>query len=63
MAGNVARMWEKRGISRSSLEKSEESKPLCDSGLDGEDDVKRDLKETGWVGVDWIDLAQDSGQT
>jgi hypothetical protein len=22
------------------------------------DNIKMDLRETGWVGVDWIDLAQ-----
>ena len=24
-----------------------------------EDNVKMDLQELGWVGMDWIDLAQD----
>jgi hypothetical protein len=23
------------------------------------DNIKKDLEETGWGGVDWIDLAQD----
>jgi hypothetical protein len=32
-------------------------------GLGLEDNTKRDLNVTGWVGVDWIDLAQDSGET
>jgi hypothetical protein len=26
------------------------------------DDNKMDLREVGWVGMDWIDLAQDRGQ-
>jgi hypothetical protein len=26
------------------------------------DNIKIDLKETGWDGVDWIDLAQDRDQ-
>jgi hypothetical protein len=26
------------------------------------DDIKMDLRETGWGGVEWIDLAQDRGQ-
>jgi hypothetical protein len=25
----------------------------------GEDNTKMDLKEVGWGGMDWIDLAQD----
>jgi hypothetical protein len=24
--------------------------------------IKMDLRETGWGGMDWIDLVQDSGQ-
>jgi hypothetical protein len=24
--------------------------------------VKRNLRETGWCGIDWIDLAQDRDQ-
>jgi hypothetical protein len=24
-----------------------------------EDDIKMDLQEVGWEGVDWIDMAQD----
>jgi hypothetical protein len=26
------------------------------------DNVKMDLRETGWVGMDWIDLAQNRDQ-
>jgi hypothetical protein len=26
------------------------------------DDIKMDLSETGWDGIDWIDLAQDRDQ-
>jgi hypothetical protein len=31
---------------------------LGDPGIDGEDNIKVDLKEVGWV-RDWIGLAQD----
>jgi hypothetical protein len=27
-----------------------------------EDNIKIDLREIGWSGMDWIDLAQDRGQ-
>jgi hypothetical protein len=27
-----------------------------------EDNIRKDLKETGWGGMDWIDLAKDMGQ-
>jgi hypothetical protein len=26
------------------------------------DNIKMDLREIGWDGVDWIDLAQDRGE-
>jgi hypothetical protein len=26
------------------------------------DNIKMDLEEIGWNGVDWIDMAQDRGQ-
>ena len=26
------------------------------------DNIKRDLQDVGWVGMDWIDLAQNSGK-
>jgi hypothetical protein len=26
------------------------------------DNIKIDLREIGWVGVDWVDLAQDRDQ-
>jgi hypothetical protein len=31
-------------------------RPRCTRG---EDNTKMDLKEVGWGGMDWIDLAQD----
>jgi hypothetical protein len=30
-----------------------------DIGVDGEDNIKLDLKEIGWEGVDWIHLDRD----
>jgi hypothetical protein len=30
--------------------------------LDGHDNIRMDLYETGWEGVDWIRLAQDRDQ-
>jgi hypothetical protein len=26
------------------------------------DNIKMDLRETGWIGMDWIDLAPDTDQ-
>jgi len=27
-----------------------------------EDHIRKDLRETGWEGVNWMNLAQDKGQ-
>jgi len=32
---------------------------LEDQGIDGRKNIKMDLQEVGWWGIDWIDLAQD----
>jgi hypothetical protein len=42
--------------------KSEEKRPLGRPGRRWVDNVKMDLKEIGWDGMDWIDLAQDRDQ-
>ena len=39
--------------------KSEGKRPLGRSRLRWEDSVKMDLREVGWGGMDWINLAQD----
>jgi hypothetical protein len=45
-AGHVARMGERRGAYRV-------------FGARWEDNIKMDLQEVGWGGMDWIDMAQD----
>ena len=33
---------------------------LMDSlGVGGEDNIKMDLQEVGWGGLDWVDMAED----
>jgi hypothetical protein len=39
-------------------EKSTLGRPRCS----WEDNIKMDLRVTGWGGLDWIDLAQDRDQ-
>jgi hypothetical protein len=41
------------------VRKPEGNKPLGRSGLRWEDNTETDLREIGWLGVDWIDLDQD----
>jgi hypothetical protein len=42
--------------------KPEEKRTLGRSRRRGEDNIKMDLREIGWGGMDWIDLAQDRDQ-
>jgi hypothetical protein len=54
-AGQVARMREKRTAYRVSVGK----RPLGRPRRGWENNIKMDLAEIGWGGMDWIDLAQD----
>jgi hypothetical protein len=42
--------------------KPEGKRPLGRLIRGWDDDIKMDLREIGWCGVDWIDLAQDRDQ-
>jgi hypothetical protein len=59
-AGRVARMGETRNAYRVLVGKPERKRPLGRPRCTWVDNVKMDLRETGWGGMDWIDLAQDS---
>jgi hypothetical protein len=52
-------MWENRNAYRILAGNPEEKKPLGRPRRKWVDNIKIDLKETGWGGMDWIDLAQD----
>jgi hypothetical protein len=60
-AAHVARMG-KRTAYRILVGKSEGKRPLGRPRRRLVDNIKIDLRETGWDGMDWIDLAQDSDQ-
>jgi hypothetical protein len=53
---------EKRNAYRILEEKPEGRRPLGRSRCRWVDNIKIDLTETGWDGVDWVDLAQDRDQ-
>jgi hypothetical protein len=58
-AGHVARMREKRNAHRILMGKPEgKRRPRRRR----EDNIIMDLREIGWGGMDWIDLAQDGDQ-
>ena len=57
--GQVARMWERRGVYRVLVGKSAGKRPLGRPRRRWEDNIKMDLQEVGCGGMDWIGLAQD----
>jgi hypothetical protein len=57
--GHVARMGEKRNAYRLLVGKPEGKRPLRRPRRRWVDNIKMDLLEIGWGGVDWIGLAQD----
>jgi hypothetical protein len=61
-AGHVARMGEKRNAYRIWVGKPEGKRPLGRPRHRWVDNIKTDLSEIGWDGVDWIDLPQDRDQ-
>jgi hypothetical protein len=58
-AGYVARMGEMRGAYRALVGKPEGRRPLERPRRRWEDNIKMDLRDFGWGGIDWINLAQD----
>jgi hypothetical protein len=52
-------MGERRGAYRALLEKAEGRRQLGRPRRRWEDNIKMDLREVEWQGVDWIDLSQD----
>jgi hypothetical protein len=52
-------MGERRGAYRALVEKPEGRRALGRPRRRWEDNIKMDLREVGWGGVHWIDLAQD----
>jgi hypothetical protein len=61
-AEHVARIGERMSTYRILVGKPEGKRPLRRPGRRWEDNIKMDLREIGWDGIDWIDLAQDRDQ-
>jgi hypothetical protein len=55
-------MGEKRNACRILVGKPEGKRPLGRPRRMWEDNIRMDLREIGWGGIDWIDLAQDRDQ-
>jgi hypothetical protein len=58
-AGNVVRMVETRNAYRRLVGKPEGKRPLGRLRCRWVGNIKMDIRETGWDGMEWIDLAQD----
>jgi hypothetical protein len=52
-------MGEGSGAYRILVGRPEGRRPLGRPRCRWEDDIKMDLQEVGWGGMDWIDMAQD----
>jgi hypothetical protein len=52
-------MGEGRGAYRILVGRPEGRRPLGRPRRRWEDNIKMDLQEVGWGGMDWIDMAQD----
>jgi hypothetical protein len=61
-AGCVARIEEKSDANRILVGKPEGKRPLGRPRSRWVDNIKIDLREIRWDGMDWIDLAQDRDQ-
>jgi hypothetical protein len=61
-AGHVARIGEKLNAYRILVGKPECKRPLGRPRRRCVDNIKMDLREIGWDGLDWIALAQDRDQ-
>jgi hypothetical protein len=59
MGASCKRYWESRDAYRVLVGKPEGMRQLGRQGRKWEDNIKMDLREVGWGGIDWIDLAQD----
>jgi hypothetical protein len=61
-AGHVARTEAKRNAYRTLVGKPERKRPLGRPRCRWVENINMNLREIGWVGMDWIDLSQDRDQ-
>jgi hypothetical protein len=62
MGGACSTHGEKNSAYRILVGKPEGKKPLGRPRRRWEDNIRMDLREIGWGGMDWIGLAQDKDQ-
>jgi hypothetical protein len=54
-------MGEERKVYRVLVGKPQGKRPLGKPRHGWEDGIRKDLRETGWGGTEWIQLAEDRG--
>ena len=57
--GHVARVGDRSGVYRVLVGKPDGKRPRGRSRRRWEDNIKMDLQEVGFGGMDWIELAED----
>jgi len=57
--GHVARVGDRSGVYRVLVGKPDGKRPRGKSRRRWEDNIKMDLQEVGFGGMDWMELAQD----
>jgi len=62
LARYVARMGEMRNVYNILVGKTEGERPLEKPRRRWEDNIRMDIREIDWEGVDWIELIQDRKQ-
>jgi hypothetical protein len=62
LAGHVARVETNRNAYRILVGNPEGKKPLGRSRRRWVDNIKMDLREIGWDGMEWVDLTEDRDQ-
>jgi hypothetical protein len=61
-AGHVARRGDTRNAYKILVGKPQGKRPVGRPRRRWVDNIKMDLREIGWDGINWIDLAQDRDQ-
>jgi len=61
-AGHVALVGEMRNLYKILVGKPEGKRSLERRRFRWEDNIRMDLREIGWHGVDWVHLTQDKAQ-
>jgi hypothetical protein len=61
-AGHIARTEDKRGVYRVLVRRPVGKRLRVRPRRRWDDNIKTDLRERGWGGMDWCDLFQDRGK-